>query len=316
MSDDICLMCKYNGNDYFCNHCQNNPAYDEYNKEFHDFDSLVNKNNIEIISEHILTEGDYQFILDKILLKGIQTSQSSSDDTCFKKLYDIASQYANIIDENDENCNGSYICNVIKLNQNKTTSKKISTLIHELSHHLVAEVLVESISYILKAKRNYIIESFVMFILHMHREQKIVDEFIAHYIENNYIPDNAHSYDSLFKVILEIPNSENNNLNQECIELIFRYGKRLALDIIDILDMLMGDELINSLKNDLKLDDHPHNDDIYSYFENIDAVTHYETRLSINDTLIQYIYEVLNNPELIDDLRIFYNLFIYYSQFD
>ena len=60
---------------------------------------------------------------------------------------------------------GNYACNKINLDDRLYTANQITTLIHELSHHLLAEIFEQSLMIIWDTDKTDEIESFVWYSL-------------------------------------------------------------------------------------------------------------------------------------------------------
>ncbi len=79
---------------------------------------------------------------------------------------------------------------------------QIATLIHELSHHLLAEIHEQILMYFWEVEKTYEIEVFVQYILASGTVHLMNGIYLPHAVEGRFIPHGYQNYGS-FNSILE-----------------------------------------------------------------------------------------------------------------
>ncbi|RAP54383.1 MAG: hypothetical protein BZ137_02460, partial [Methanosphaera sp. rholeuAM130] len=77
----------------------------------------------------------------------------------------IASQYAKIVIDENTDLQGYYIHNKLYINDTLPDAVQITTIIHELVHQLYAEIFEQMMKLTLDVHDEFIIQSFIMFML-------------------------------------------------------------------------------------------------------------------------------------------------------
>lgn len=140
-----------------------------------------------------LTADDYDAIIDEIYEMARPLVKFEDDDTIFEKVSKIVNAYVPWSYKSRGGELGFYRSNSIKLDDRLLDSQKISTLIHELTHHFVAEILESIICYMLDVEKTQAIEGFIAFFL-IDPLSKIMNEYCASTVEGRFIPHGFQNY--------------------------------------------------------------------------------------------------------------------------
>lgn len=195
---------------------------------------------------------DYDAIIDEIYQIGNSTIKFNDEDTTFDKISKVVNAYASWSYKSRGGELGFYRSNFIKLDDRLLESQKISTLIHELTHHLVAEILELVMCYILDVEKTQAIEGFIAFFL-IDPLSKIMNEFCASTVEGRFIPHGFQNYGAFHMAMDE-------STAEEPIKELYTYiGNTFADDIINILENFIDIDLREEIKTQFKSDMFPPN---------------------------------------------------------
>lgn len=81
---------------------------------------------------------------------------------------------------------GYFELNKIYIDDRQPDSLQITTIIHELTHFLIKEILIGIICKILDSNKNKHIESVVTYILNYSKLNRLIDEYAAHSVEGRF----------------------------------------------------------------------------------------------------------------------------------
>lgn len=204
-------------------------------------DDLLTPKYEEKLKSASLTVNDYDEIIEKIYQIGKPFVEFDGDDPIFDKVSKIVNAYAPWSYKSRGSELGSYKSNFIKLDDRLLDSQKISTLIHELTHHLVAEILEIALCYMLDVEKTQAIEGFVAFFL-LDPLSKIMNEYCASTVEGRFIPHGFQNYGA-FDIVMDECSADDS-----VKELYMYIGNTIADDIISILERFIDDGLRNDIK--------------------------------------------------------------------
>ncbi len=204
-------------------------------------DDLLTPKYEEKLKSGSLTVNDYDNIIEEIYQIGKHFVDFDEDDSIFDKVSKIVNAYTPWSYKSRGSELGSYKSNFIKLDDRLLDSLKISTLIHELAHHFVAEILEIAVCYMLDVEKTQPIEGFVAFFL-SDPLSKIMNEYCASTVEGRFIPHGFQNYGS-FDIVMDECSADDS-----VKELYMYIGNTIAEDIISILEHFIDDELRNDIK--------------------------------------------------------------------
>ena len=260
----------------------------QFKGSINSLDELLTLKYEEKLKSASLSVEDYDKIINEIYQLGKPFVKFDEKDSIFEKISIIVNAYAPWSYKSRGGESGSYMSNFIKLDDRLLDSQKISTLIHELTHHLVAEILEIAMCYMLDVDKTQAIEGFVAFFL-TDPLSKIMNEYCASTVEGRFIPHGFQNYGA-FDIAMKECNAE------ESIKELYTYiGNTFADDIISILEKFIDEDLRRDIKNQFIEDRFP------PRYEGID----YECSQTIpkdviisllSDALIDY-YNLAKNSE-------------------
>lgn len=213
-----------------------------------EFKKLLNQENMNILYKKQFSVHDYKKILDNICKSGQLHLNIKESDTILEKIKKIASQYANIIYDEKTDLQGYYIHNKLYINENLPKSTQITTIIHELTHQLYAEIFEQMIKLSLDVHNEYIIQSFIMFMLNNSIENRAATEYISYIVEGRFTPRECQNYIPFLQLLMQL------DIDVEHSKQYFIYGHEISHDIQDILDQIIDEdmkkEIIRQFKDD------------------------------------------------------------------
>jgi hypothetical protein len=180
------------------------------------FDSLVKANDIDFDSLNIL---------DKIIL--------------FSKSF-VRIDYKSYGGEL-----GYFERNVIYIDDRQSKSLQITTMIHELSHFLIKEILAQVLCRILDASKNSLAEAVITFILSYSPFTQLIDEYCAHDVEGRFTLFGFQDYSSYRQIEMNL----DGEMSGDEIEITKSIGNTFAISIKDILESLIDKSLREEIKD-------------------------------------------------------------------
>ncbi len=156
---------------------------------------------------------------------------------------------------------GSYSFNSIRVDDRLDAANQISTLIHELSHHLFSEIFEQILMYLWKCKKSDEIEALAWFTLIGSPVMQLTNEYCAHTCQGRFIPHGYQNYGSFNNILT---NEFNPKKDQEAIQISLVMGNTIAEDIIGILEEFIDNGLREEIKQQFKKD--------YSYPPSYDQI--------------------------------------------
>lgn len=183
---------------------------------FLEFDNLVKSNELVL---------DYLDILERILL--------------FSKSF-VDVEYKSFGQEL-----GTFSFDRIEIDDRQTSSLQITTLIHELSHFLLKEILSIVLCRILDCTKNSSIDAISTFILVYSPLNRLIDEYSAHSVEGRFTVYGYQDYSSF----IQIQNSLEGEMDKEEIEIAKSIGNTFSLSIKEILESYIDSDLRREIKD-------------------------------------------------------------------
>ncbi len=260
-----CSQCgtKNTAADKFCTKCGSTLIKQDYFniKTYNDFNGLLSTRNKNIVGKLSFSIDAYNTILKNIrdqgkanydeLLEETPANQRESMDILSKiALITLAFTKINYKSRGAEL--GSYSFNLINIDDRLDNANQISTLIHELSHHLVSEIFEQALMYMLEARKSEALEAFAWLSLAT-PVNALMNEYCAHTVEGRFIPHGYQNYGSFNNLLMEHFDPK----KEEDIEMVHSqlvFGNSIAEDVIDILEYFITPELREEIKEQYKKD--------------------------------------------------------------
>ncbi|MBQ6443896.1 MAG: hypothetical protein IJJ11_04345 [Methanosphaera sp.] len=272
-----------------------------------EFRKLVNKENMNILYKNKFSVKDYEKILDNIYTSGVIHLKLKESDTALEKIKKIASQYAQIVIDENTDLQGYYIHNKLFIKDTLPDSLQITTIIHELAHQLYAEIFEQIIKQTLNVHDEFIIQSFIMFMLNNSIENRGATEYISYIIEGRFTPLECQNFIPFLQLLMQL------EIDVDHSKQYFIYGHEVSHHIQDILDKIITPDIKDEIKKQFEIDDiEKYNQQLKFEYSNERFST--EETIEIMNEMILFIYdyflngdgkisELLENYELITGKR-------------
>ena len=241
--ENICPYCgKVNGDgDSFCVNCkkQIKPI------AICDYDTLFNQYNENLLLNYDLDDETYYEILSDIFKRAEygRISGNSIKD----KILSFASIFTECKAKSRGFERGFNLGDTIYYDDRLDDSIKIATIIHELAHYLVFDIVESVVCQIFDVKSTTTLQSFVWFFLIL-PDISIMNEYCAHTVEGRFIPYGYQNYAS-FNSSVENTDIDDNDLNDMVV-----LGNSFANELIVFLEKYIDDELRELIKLQYKKD--------------------------------------------------------------
>lgn len=227
----------------------------KYSNNIDEFNILFNDDNIEKISEFDFKYDDYKEILDNILKSFNKSFNYILDKEDLKnnfgqlstrdKMVVYAKSFANFEYKSIGKPFGYLKYNTIYVDDRLPKPYIITTIIHELAHYVLTEILEQIIMNILNTKRTPLIESFISLSL-QEDLWYILDEFCAHTVEGRFTPYNYQEYGSYDYKINEVSNS----ISKQDMDFSLTIANTFARDIKSIFESFITENLREQIKDE------------------------------------------------------------------
>lgn len=255
-----------------------------------EFRKLVNKENMNILYKNKFSVKDYEKILDNIYTSGVIHLKLKESDTVLEKIKKIASQYAQIVIDENTDLQGYYIHNKLFINDTLPDSLQITTIIHELAHQLYAEIFEQIIKQTLNVHDEYIIQSFIMFMLNNSIENRAATEYISYIIEGRFTPLECQNFIPFLQLLMQL------EIDVDHSKQYFIYGHEVSHHIQDILDKIITPDIKDEIKKQFEIDDiEKYNQQLK--FEYCDERFSTEETIEIMNEMILFIYDYFLNGD-------------------
>ena len=271
------------------------------------FEDMFTQKHKEQLNNMTLTNEIYELILSNIYEIG-KKSIKNNGSTALEKVANVVEAYAKWSYKSKGGELGFYTANNIKLDDRLNDSVKIATLIHELSHHLLAEIHEQILMYFWEVEKTYEIEVFAQFILSSGTVH-LMNEYCAHTVEGRFIPHGYQNYGS-FNTILE---EQKDELDNETIFISLVLGNTIADDIIHLLEHFIDSNLREEIKHQYNKDQIPPS---YSQIgmETTDIMESRSRNTLIMDPIRGSFNVAMTNPDFKNRLNEFLDTFKSYNQ--
>ncbi len=299
-------FCTHCGSDFtievLCPHCNSfNPCDGVFcikcNRkinpiEINNFNAFFIEHNLSLIVGSDFSGDDYSLILDKIFKKLDYVNLGGLP--LKNKILQIANSFTRVVTKSSGVSLGEYGVNIIFYDDRLDDSIQISTIIHELAHFLLFDIVVNILAYVFDIIPSPVLKSFVEYVLTL-PEMEIINEYCAHTVQNRFIPHQYQSFDSFNSCVNKL------DLGSEEIEDYMLLGNSFAGDIIDYLERYIDESLRESIRLQFKIDGVAKSELIYQDFNGCLEV----------DEKIKYLIGVfasffnifLNNEEVREELE-------------
>lgn len=257
-------------------------------KIINNLQELLTEENLQNIKNHEFSIEEYKTILKNIDRHGRKNLNLDKNMTALEQITEITVQHTIIYESKDNLNSGYYVYNKLYLNRNLPKSQQIATLIHELSHHIYAEIFEGWLLTLFKVKKKSIIESFVMFMLNNSIENRAANEYISYIVEGRFTPKKYQNYISFIQLIMEL------NINVKESKEYFIFGHEVSHDIDNLLKPVIDENLRKLIEEQFEEDGiTPSNQELK--FDYRDERFSEEEKIDIMKEMIYFIFDYFVN---------------------
>lgn len=259
---DVCGTRNFKENNY-CTHCGNKlimehicPVCGEINSDaathcvkcnnqlnpisIDDFDILFNDFNQNLLANANVDDSEYLELLSNIFVRADYIDIWG--ETTKNKILNLASIFTECKPKSRGYERGFiFLGTCIFYEDRLADSVQIATIIHELAHYFLFNIIENLLCDILKVKPSSVIQSFVWYFLIL-PEFKIMSEYCAHTVEGRFIPYGYQNYGSFNSLV------ENCGFDEESLQTMIKLGNSFANEIIVYLEKYIDDDLRNEIK--------------------------------------------------------------------
>ena len=138
---------------------------------------------------------------------------------------------------------GYFEFNRICLDDRQLPVLQITTLLHELSHFLLKEIIAHILCEVLDCSKTAEIESIAIFILSYTPVNRLIDEYAAHTVEGRFTLFGYQDFSSYLSIerTIDMPGEE--------IDVIKTIGNSFSIYIKEILESFIDDDLLEDIKD-------------------------------------------------------------------
>ena len=279
----------------------------EFDNHLTEFREIFTRENHHKLNTTVLTINEYKNILNKIkstsnniLNKCISENNIDFNSlSILEKVLLFTKSFVDVDYKAGGADLGNYAFNKINLDDRLDTANQITTLIHELSHHLLAEIFEQTVMIILDSDKTEAIESYVGFSLLISNIPLLLNEYCAHTVQGRFTPHGYQNYGS-FENILQRFNPQR---DYEIVSFCMRAGNTFCQDLLSIIEPFIDYNLREEIKQQFKKD--------FSYPPNYRGIS-LEIKETIDiDDLLSFINcilldgfnDALENPKLLLDFK-------------
>ena len=223
-----------------------------------DIEDVLSEENIFKITEFRFSMADLDKIIRSIKLQAFKNFDNAIKDNdidydileILDKIILFTKSFVNVEFKSYGGLLGYFESNTIYVDDRQTKSLQITTLLHELSHFLIKEILIGVVCTVLDTSKNQNIDDFVEFILSAMPFAQLIDEYSAHNVEGRFTLFGYQDYSSF----RQIESTLEGTMDSSEIEVTKTIGNTFALKIKDIIESLVDGGLREEIKTQFMSD--------------------------------------------------------------
>ena len=236
--------------------------FKNYSNNFCKISQLLSRENIDKLDNFTLSQSEFDNILENIkttykeVLNNILNEYHVTLDNLkpLEKVLLFSKSFVKTDYKEGGGDLGHFLFNEIYIDDRATDALQITTIIHELSHFLLAEILEQVLSIILDSQKTDAIEAFVCYTLVKDKFNYLVDEYCAHTVEGRYALLGYQDYGSYIQAREDFLTE----YSKDYIDVAIGIGNTFASYIKDIMASFIDEELREEIKNEfLRINDSP-----------------------------------------------------------
>ena len=228
--------------------------------DFKDFKSILTEDNLVKVNEFRFTMKNYENIIKNIK----KTSLKNMDEmiksnyidmrelSILEKILLFAKSFVKIDYKSYGQELGFFEKDKIIIDDRQNDSLKITTLIHELAHFILKEIINGVLCKLLKCSKNNYINMISEYILSYDNFPMLIDEYSAHCCEGRFTVYGYQDYSSFLNIVERM----DGEMSLDEIEITKSIGNNFANTIKDILEMFIDDDLRDEIKSEFERHNH------------------------------------------------------------
>ena len=305
MKEVYCSECgKKNTNEKIkCESCGSTLKTDKIipRKKINSFEELITEENLKILKNTEFTPLTYKSILEEIVRKGYDNYIYDENASVLENVYKLAEQYTHVYDKHKGNrALGLYSVNELYVDERMPEAEKISTIIHELTHHLYYEIFEQWLMYVFNVEKSIYLESFALFMMG-NRVLNTFNEYIAHTTQARFEEPGCQTYSSFISL------RNKYGLDMTKLVPLFAYGRSVSDDIKMIIEYYINEETKQKIIQQFDIDNIPKINEIK--FEDLPRLPEKEKINAMQSFLVEAMTEALKDKEAMEYLKTFDHLF-------
>lgn len=220
------------------------------------FENILTQENLDRICSFNFTMKDFKNIIKDIKLQVLKTLDAAVkknhillDELPIEdKVLLFSKSFVNVEYKSYGGELGYFEFNRIYVDDRQLPALQITTLMHELSHFLLKEIITRILCELLDCTKTSEIESVAIFILSYTPVNRLMDEYAAHTVEGRFTLFGYQDYSSFLNIQKTI------DLPAEEIEIIKTIANSFSNYIKQILESFIDEDLLDQIKTRFKQD--------------------------------------------------------------
>lgn len=258
--ENFCFECEVKLRDFEKINVKNITVGHEFKFEglndFKSFDEVFTGDNLVKVNDFNFKKADFNRIVKNIksasirnLDAAIKQNEIDLDDlSILEKITLFVKSFADVDYKSYGGELGYYNFNRIFVDDRQLDSMQITTMLHELTHFLIKEILTQILCRLLDCSKSREIESIITFILSYSDENCLIDEYAAHTVEGRFTLFGYQDYSSFLNIERSIDRPADE------IEMLKTIGNTFANVVKGIVASFIDDELLREIKTQFKMD--------------------------------------------------------------
>lgn len=221
-----------------------------------DFEEIFTKENLIAINDFDFTRRDFNKILKDIRMSALKSIDDAIKEnavdldslSCLEKVLLFTKAFVDVEYKSYGQELGYYSFNRIFVDDRQLDALQITTMLHELTHFLIKEILAHIMCRLLDVSKSREIESIITFILTYSKENCLIDEYAAHTVEGRFTLFGYQDYSSFLNIQKEL------DLPDDEVEMLKTIGNTLAHMIKTIIESFITDKMLSDIKTQFRSD--------------------------------------------------------------
>ena len=223
---------------------------------YDDLTEILTPENLIRLTESDFSINDFRKITRNIKLTALKNLDSAVKEyeldldslSILEKVILFTKSFVNVNYKSYGQELGFYRFNTIFVDDRQLDALQITTMLHELTHFLIKEILTQTLCRILDASKTREMESIISFVLSYSAENCLIDEYAAHTVEGRFTLIGYQDYSSFLNIQKTIKRDADE------IEMLKTIGNSLADVVKDIVESFLDEDLLDEIKSQFKKD--------------------------------------------------------------